>query len=489
MRVALIHYHLQPGGVTRVINHILRSLQCSEINFVVLTGGPPQEDIDGKWRLIPGLQYEHCRPEISADRLVQEIEEAAYEALGGKPDLWHVHNPSLGKNLVLPCALHKLARKGERLLLHIHDFAEDGRPGNYQMMLRKLAEGDRDKLSSLLYPVATHIHYALLNSRDLNFLMQSGGDSRQLHLLPNPVGIENLEEGEQAGAGRVCSLLQGKKLWLYPTRGIRRKNMGEFLLWASLASQENIFATTLGPLNPVARRQFEKWKTLAHTLNLPVHFELALQYDFTSILQKAYCLLTTSISEGFGLAFLEPWLLNRPLFGRDIPEITSDFKKQGLTLPWLYKRLEVPVKWLGLDVIERKAREGLQKSFHAYGREPGPDDVERVLSVWVKDKNVDFGCLDEELQASVLHRIVNSPGEVMCLHPCSLPSFKDIQACLAIHRQILKEKYSLKRYGQQLEAIYNQVAASPVSSLSCLNGEELLDLFLAPERLMLLKVD
>jgi hypothetical protein len=38
-------------------------------------------------------------------------------------------------------------------------------------------------------------------------------------------------------------------------------------------------------------------------------------------------------------------------------------------------------------------------------------------------------------------------------------------------------------------AIYNQVAASPVSKLTCLNGEKLLDLFLAPERLMLLKVD
>ncbi|WP_457571879.1 hypothetical protein [Desulfovulcanus sp.] len=487
MRVVIVHYHLQPGGVTTVILNTLKALKKNAIKFVVLSGARPEVDLSGQWCVVPGLQYEHQRPEISVEQLINEMEEAASSALGGSPDVWHVHNHCLGKNLLLPLALHKLAQKGAKLLLHIHDFAEDGRPANYQLMLQKIADGDRGKLSSLLYPSASHVHYALLNDRDLNFLALSGADRARLHLLPNPVSFEISDNVEVKEAD--WEFLQDKKLWLYPTRAIRRKNIGEFLLWASLAEEENVFATTRGPQNPAARGQFEKWQSVANKLNLQVHFELAQQYDFTSLMQKAFCLLTTSISEGFGLAFLEPWLINRPLFGRDIPEITSDFKNQGLQLPWLYNRLEVPVEWLGLDVIERKAAEGLQKSFHAYGREPTAEDVERVLSAWISDEKIDFACLDEELQEVVLEQIIADPAKTKFLSPHSLPSFQDVQNLISTHQKILKEKYSLTHYGEQLEAIYHQVAASHVSRLSCLNGEKLLDLFLAPERLMLLKVD
>ena len=487
MRVAIIHYHLQPGGVTTVILNTLKALAGKGIKFVVLSGARPEVDFPGQWYVVPGLQYEHQRPEISVEQLINEMEQAASSALGGSPDVWHVHNHCLGKNLLLPLALHKLAQKGARLLLHIHDFAEDGRPANYQLMLKKIAAGNRDRLSALLYLCASHVHYALLNGRDLNFLAISGADRARLHLLPNPVDFEISDNREEKRVD--WEFLQDKKLWLYPTRAIRRKNIGEFLLWASLAGEENVFATTRGPQNPAARPQFKKWQNIALRLNLPVHFELALKYDFTSLMQKAYCLLTTSISEGFGLAFLEPWLINRPLFGRDIPEITSDFKNQGLELPWLYQRLEVPVEWLGLDVIERKAFNGLQKSFHAYGRMPAAEDVERVLSVWIGDGTVDFGCLDEELQEIVLEQIKADPARTKFLSPHYLPSLQNRQNYIHSHQKTLKEKYSLQRYGEQLMAIYHQVAASPVSKLTCLNGEKLLDLFLAPERLMLLKVD
>ena len=42
---------------------------------------------------------------------------------------------------------------------------------------------------------------------------------------------------------------------------------------------------------------------------------------------SAHRLVTTSVAEGFGLAFLEPWLFGKGLLGRNLPEITVDFAK------------------------------------------------------------------------------------------------------------------------------------------------------------------
>ena len=39
----------------------------------------------------------------------------------------------------------------------------------------------------------------------------------------------------------------------------------------------------------------------------------------------AKAIVSTSVAEGFGLGFLEPWIFGKGLCGRDIPEITSDF--------------------------------------------------------------------------------------------------------------------------------------------------------------------
>ena len=51
-------------------------------------------------------------------------------------------------------------------------------------------------------------------------------------------------------------------------------------------------------------------------------------------------LVTTSIAEGFGLAFLEPWISGSSVVGRNLPDITEDF---SVELDHLYDRFDVPV--------------------------------------------------------------------------------------------------------------------------------------------------
>jgi glycosyltransferase involved in cell wall biosynthesis len=484
MRVALVHYHLQSGGVTRIICHVQKALRQRGISSMVLSGKPPAFQVHGTYRVVPGLQYENDRPRLSAGDLVARMRREATEALGGPPDLWHVHNHSLGKSLLLPLALRQLAEEGEHLLFHIHDFAEDGRPANYRAMLKKMAAGQSKVLAALLYPQGEHLHYAVLNNRDYHYLQEAGLPPDQLHLLTNPVDL-GLTEGEE-------SLPAGNPpLWLYPTRAIRRKNLGEFLLWSALAPRDNWFATTSGPENPLEKPRYQRWRQLAAELGLPVQFELVgpNSYGFVDLLRMADVAVTTSVAEGFGMAFLEPWTLGTPVCGRNLHEVTDQFVDDGLQLAGCYERLDVPLEWLGEARLLRAAESALERNLAAYGRTPRPGDQERVLGSWLRDGRVDFGRLDEVMQEQVLFKVVRRQAQAALVNPAKLAEPGHLSGALAENRRILHEHYSLDRYGRQLETLYRQVAGAAVTGCGRLNGEALLDRFLAPERLTLLRVD
>ncbi|MEY3897292.1 MAG: hypothetical protein RLZZ214_2813, partial [Verrucomicrobiota bacterium] len=123
MRVAIVHYHLAPGGVTRVIETTSQVLTNAGVPHVILTGDN-----------VTGLGYLTNSSGLTAGELLANLRAAATAALGGPPDIWHFHNHSLGKNLLLPDLIARLADSGERLVLHIHDLAEAGRPANYPLI-------------------------------------------------------------------------------------------------------------------------------------------------------------------------------------------------------------------------------------------------------------------------------------------------------------------------------------------------------------------
>jgi len=211
--------------------------------------------------------------------------------------------------------------------------------------------------------------------------------------------------------------------------------------------------------------------------------------DFIDLLRLASGVVTTSVAEGFGMAFLEPWSVGTPVCGRNLPEITTGFRQEGIVLPWSYDRLNIPVSWLGYSRLQVAALDGLQRNLAAYGRCPSPGDLERLLTAWICDGLVDFGRLDEPLQEAVLHRLVNAPEQVADIGPSALPNPNDLYAVVENNRCLLRDQHNLVQYGAIVEQVYRQVAASPITPLDSLDGEKLLDRFLAPERLSLLRVD
>jgi len=483
VRLAIVHHHLHPGGVTRIIEHAASALRGYAVDIVILSGEAPQRAWGVPVRVVDTLAYEEQRAAASPLQLAADLQAAARDALGALPDLWHVHNHSLGKNLALPGALLALADAGQWLLLQLHDFAEDGRPLNYRRLRSVVGEGDGARLVQCLYPQAGQVHYAVLNGRDLKLLDAAGIPPARLHALANPVSLQADTAGaEDSRSGQ-------RRLWLYPTRAIRRKNLGEFLLWAALAEPGDRFATTLGPNNPAERPGYERWRELAGVLSLPVSFELGANpaLSFEDILSSAHAMVTTSIAEGFGMAFLEPWLVGRAVTGRNLAEITAEFTEAGITLPHLYNRLDVPVEWIGRQVLEQKARQGLRRSWDAYGRSLQADDLSRTLGAWIHKGRVDFGRLDEALQEQLIRTVTRSAEARGQLQSLCLPDPGENSEKIGENRAAILASFGLEQYGPRLLGIYQQIMDSPVEPLESLPGEAVLDQFLAPERLYLLR--
>ena len=271
IRVAIVHYHLKRGGVTRVIESTLSGFAASDkdIQAVVLSGEVPDDFVYSNLaRAIPGLRYENAQSHPpSPQALLDSLKETAIAALGVLPDIWHIHNHSLGKNTAMAGLISLLAKEGAAMLLQMHDFAEDGRPTNYQLIQSASIRTDK------LYPKASRVHYAVLNQRDLNHFQQSGVSEENLHCLPNPV--EN--DAPIADATRTREILDdlgAERLILYPVRAVRRKNFGELLLWAACAEKGEVFANTLGPTNQNYQAAYQNWRTIAESNQLPIKFSI-----------------------------------------------------------------------------------------------------------------------------------------------------------------------------------------------------------------------
>ncbi|HHJ39237.1 MAG: hypothetical protein AXA67_11920 [Methylothermaceae bacteria B42] len=478
MRVVIVHYHLRPGGVTRVIAHAATELMVHGASVVVLASGDLPQDFPCPVRQVPALAYDEGGAAVSPDQLQRQMDMAVRDALGGEADLWHIHNHSLGKNLALPVTVANMARAGRRILLQIHDFPEDFRSYNYRRLRDFIP---LDQFAETLYPQAPQVQYCVLNGRDRRFLAKAGVAEERLHTLANPVWMP------QAATEDIPNWPY--RLWLYPTRAIRRKNIGEWLLWSALAGPEDRFATSLAPENPREQQRYRQWVGLAKALNLPVSFDLATQtqLSFATLLRSAYCLGTTSVAEGFGMAFLEPWLLDRPVAGRNLPEITQDFDALGVALSHLYTRLPIPLDFFEVGEIASRLRRALTQLYGDYRLPPpGEAELQRAWDAWVQEDQVDFGCLDEDLQAKVIRHL--------CHHPHSRNALSMTQLTVAANevishnRRVIQENYSLSAYGERLMAIYQGLLAAspgPVSGLDC---DTLLRCFLQPERLNLLRL-
>lgn len=510
MKIAILHYHFNRGGVTQVVLNHLQALDSvlpvgERVRVALIHGGRSGvisddqlsgfRSLDVSMHSVASLDYDDGS-QVEDEKLASELRDALKD-IGFSPQetLLHVHNHSLGKNLSLPGAIKRLAKEGYRFLLQIHDFAEDLRPANYSRVAKSLQPSDNDPCSSI-YPQAAQIHYAVLNGRDYDVLDRAGVPNVNLHRLPNAAGEFGELPAKQFARRKLedrCGIPGDATYILYPVRAIRRKNIGEVLLWSAVAPDDCFLGVTLAPQNPIEQRSYSRWKQLAVELGIRCVFETGGEnrLEFKENLSAADLLLTTSVAEGFGLVFLEAWLADRNLVGRDLPEITADFVEAGIRLENLYSQLLIPIDWVGESVLKESLSQAFNHLLASYSvASVSRESVDRQLSSLLDTGNVDFAMLDSPLQTRVIRLVREDRAlreRLLDLNPrlSAAVSAAGDDAHIAANADVVRIVYSLEASGRRLMTIYDRVMESQTEADTryLRNADRILKTFLEFTRL------
>lgn len=483
MQLVILHYHLNRGGVTTVIENHLRSLatlptSAQPSRATIVFGGrdaacnhhlADELPFDCQLVALPALEYDNFRED---DQSLDEALQNFLEPFDRQSTILHIHNHSLGKNAEIAPTICKLAHDGWQLLLQIHDFAEDLRPANYQHLVQH-AESI-EQLQENLYPQAEQIHYAVLNQRDRQILETAGIADKQLHLLPNPVKVaasrptDDVVAAARTELNESLELPNGHQLALYPVRPIRRKNIGEFLLWSVLADNVT-FALTLAPLNPQEQAVYQQWVQFAEENRLPVRFEIANStgLPFEQVYAASDFIITTSVAEGFGMAYLEASLAHQPLLGRYLPSVCQDFEAAGMTFPSLAAAMLIPTTEVDIPQMKQCYQQHTAELRKAYGLPPAiPTDFESLDSLFSADA-IDFGRLESCEQRRLLHKLLTDASlreTLRRLNP-NVPMQNTLDAneqqqTFENNCRVIADRFSPQVIGEQLSVIYQSMLAS-----------------------------
>ena len=125
-----------------------------------------------------------------------------------------------------------------------------------------------------------------------------------------------------------------------------------------------------------------------------VRFDVGLENDFKILVTSSQFLITTSITEGFGFSFLEPWLANKLLWGRKLPDICIDFEKNNIRLEHLYTRLLIPIEWIGKKSLADKQISALLENCRLYNfsvdKDLIKDGMEKIIEYIENERGKHF---------------------------------------------------------------------------------------------------
>ena len=427
MNVAIVHHHLYPGGVSRVIQSQIAALGSTPVSLLI--GDEPDMPLPASVsvQICPALNY--LEPESCSDIHIGKTYDILTSFLQSylTPDsVIHAHNAGLGKNPVLTVVLNELVRSGRPLLHHCHDFAED-RPVNLAF-LKQIVQGHFNlQLSDVLYPDTDYCRFAVLSSHDKDRLISSGINASRLHLLPNPVNPPAPPSRPPAelrdSLCRHLNLDPDKQIVTYPVRVIQRKNIGEFILLATLFSDSAHWLVTLPPNNPVDLLDYERWVSFCRDAAIPVHFAVSADFPFADIMYASDRVISTSIREGFGMTFLEPWLYQKPVVGRNLPSVIDGFIRNGIDFPFLYDCIAVP----------------------------GRTDINDFPRLSITDQ---IDCISTCMRSSSFR------SQFLTLNPQLSSVFIPVtNDQIAANARRITTAYSLEKYGNHLHSIYNSFPA------------------------------
>ncbi|MCX7871919.1 MAG: glycosyltransferase [Verrucomicrobiae bacterium] len=356
--LVIVHYHLRPGGVRRVIElgtaGIASKMGCDCVR-IVAGEAPPDEWFEVLKSKLKGLKFnQFIRPSFgyiseqgcSIGELKKTITRDAQELfneLKKEAVIWF-HNPAVGRNIFLTNEFFRQSTEhGIPLIAHHHDWWFENRWQRLDEMF-KCGFDSLEKIADVFFNASPNIKHCAINYCDYSILQKYFQDNSAW--FPNPLELENLPDKSRIKTARMWleeELNDENDVWLMPCRVLRRKNIAEAILIKEWINPEAWLATTAGTssadeigyanaISIFCKERKIKFKPgiVANDLNKNPP-------DVYSLIAASDVVLLTSLQEGFGLSYIEAGLMKTPLIARMLVNLEEDFQKFGLKFPHKYK--------------------------------------------------------------------------------------------------------------------------------------------------------
>jgi glycosyltransferase involved in cell wall biosynthesis len=365
VRLVIVHYHLRPGGIRRIIElatpHLVREAPRPITRVVLATGEPA----DRQWhahfaRQLPGVPVEvliepsfkylsehRGSPERITARLRQALKKLFADSNTENCLVW-AHNLGVGRHLLLSRELTAAcAGRDLPLVAHHHDWWFDNRwmrwPEMRRCGFRTLADA-----AQAVFPRHNRVLHAAINHADAAILTRHFGKSALW--LPNLT-----EPASPPSAARVRTAHRwlrnklahdGAPVWLLPCRTLRRKNVAEAFLLTRWLRPEAWLVVTGAASSADEAPYFRALESSAHQHHWRLRLGLlagdeSRKPGIPELLAASEAVLLTSIQEGFGLPYLEAAAARRPLIARRLPNIAPDLDQFGFRFPQAYDEILV----------------------------------------------------------------------------------------------------------------------------------------------------
>jgi glycosyltransferase involved in cell wall biosynthesis len=332
MKILFIHYSYKIDGVTRVVLNNIKGLatHSNELKFIVAGDAfefPMSEEIDQRYI------------DWNAEDIFSQLQKISQDA-----DVIIIENPTIGIFPRATLAFKKFSENNpdKKIIYRIHDFVED-RP--FLLDNFKKICGDLNKI----YPQSSNVSFLTLTSFDKKRLINKG--VQNVSVLPNSIIVSDFEtDKERAFKLRKTfednGIINPEEIILtYPVRVLRRKNIEEAILLTKLMNKESTQTYRLIVTIPFEKDYENEIENLAKEYDVPcsigktskyLSFDKKEKYTIADLYLISDLVISTSVCEGFGLAFVEPWLAGTPVIGRKINSVTEDFENNGIDLTNLY---------------------------------------------------------------------------------------------------------------------------------------------------------
>jgi hypothetical protein len=319
----------------------------------------------------------------------------------------------------------------------------------------------------------------VINSRDRSFLNRAGLKPEGLHLLPNEV------HPISPAPDRI------RNRYLYPVRALQRKNIGEALLLSLFIPEGKTVAITLPPTTEKDVRIYRFWVDFARELGLPVEFELGVNASLEESYGSALGVITTSVKEGFGFSYLEPWTAGRTVMGRRINYVCRDFESAGVRFDSLYGTLDIPMVYISATLLRGKMEHTMMSVYKRFGMDPPRYIIKMMGEDLTSREEIDFGRLDETTQGGIIRMLAVNRRvfqDIADINPFlrKLANWRPDEDEIAINRHRIPEFYGRKPILTLLQETYQSVLHTPVTHK--ITKSILLELYLDPSRLSLVGV-